>query len=414
MKPTEKTGPGLWAAFRCIKRSWGVYSLAASILIGICLGLVAMSTSRHHDVTAENAVQSSAPGTSLSAPQAAGTRLVARPRPPVAPHPKRADFEGEPTSGNARQVADAGNAVQSSAPGSSLSAPQAAGTRSVARPRPPVAPHPKRADFEGEPTSGNARQVADAGNAVQSSTAGTSLSVPQAAGTRLVARPRPPVAPHPKRADFEGEPTSGNARQVADWVADSRDNHGMPFAIIDKAGAKVFVFDADGRLRGATPALLGLARGDFPVRGIGDRALADIRPDERTTPAGRFVASLGFNAKRTDVLWVDYKNAVSLHRVVTNNPKERRLERLATPTALDKRISYGCINVPASFFDHVVKPAFTGSYGIVYVLPETRSIGEIFKSYYDVELRWGSGTNADIDEHPKLGLQQQDVRFARP
>ncbi len=84
---------------------------------------------------------------------------------------------------------------------------------------------------------------------------------------------------------------------------------------------------------------------------------------------------------------MDYEDAVSLHRVITNNPKERRLERLATPTRRDKRISYGCINVPATFFDNVVLPTFTGTKGVVYVLPETRSISEIFESYYDVDSR---------------------------
>ena len=108
-------------------------------------------------------------------------------------------------------------------------------------------------------------------------------------------------------------------------------------------------------------------------------------PEERTTPAGRFVASLGYNVHGKDVLWVDYATAVSLHRVITTNPKERRLQRLASPTPLDHRISYGCINVPAKFYDNVVSPAFTGTYGIVYVLPETRSNSETFASYYDVE-----------------------------
>jgi hypothetical protein len=159
----------------------------------------------------------------------------------------------------------------------------------------------------------------------------------------------------------------------------------MPFVIVDKMDAKVFVFDANGRLRGAAAALLGLARGDDSIPGIGDRKLADMRPEERTTPAGRFVASLGYNFNGKDVLWVDYDGAVSLHRVVTNEPKERRLQRLATPTSLDNRISYGCINVPVKFFDNVVSPAFTGTNGIVYVLPETRSNNEIFPSYYDVE-----------------------------
>ena len=181
-------------------------------------------------------------------------------------------------------------------------------------------------------------------------------------------------APQPKRANFEREYKSRDAQHVADWVVDSGDNHGMPFVIVDKVDAKVFVFDADGRLRGAAPALLGLARGDDSIPGIGDRNMSDMRPEERTTPAGRFVASLGYNFNGKDILWVNYDDAVSLHRVITTNPKERRLERLATPTPLDNRISYGCINVPEKFYNNVVSPAFTGTYGIVYVLPDTRSI----------------------------------------
>lgn len=43
----------------------------------------------------------------------------------------------------------------------------------------------------------------------------------------------------------------------------------------------------------------------------------------------------------SDVLWVDYDGAVSLHRVVTTNPAERRMERLATPAPLANRIYSG-------------------------------------------------------------------------
>jgi hypothetical protein len=194
------------------------------------------------------------------------------------------------------------------------------------------------------------------------------------------------AAQQPKRANFELERASREARYVADWVVDSGDNHGKPFAIVDKKDAKVFVFNADGRLRGAAPALLGLALGDDAVPGIGDRKLSSIRPEERTTPAGRFVAALGMSSRGEDVLWVDYDGAVSMHRVVTTKPKDRRLERLATPTPLDNRISYGCINVPAKFYENVVRPAFTGTEGIVYVLPETRLVQDVFASY-DVEER---------------------------
>jgi hypothetical protein len=228
-------------------------------------------------------------------------------------------------------------------------------------------------------------QVAAEDNAAPLSKPSQSLSAHEGATALLTIEKAPVIAIHPKRATFKREYKSKNAQRVADWVVDSGDNSGMPFVIVDKVDARVFVFDTDGEIRGAARALLGLARGDDSSPDIGERSLSDIRPEERTTPAGRFVASLGYNYNGKDVLWVDYDLAISLHRVVTSNPVERRLQRLATPTSVDKRISFGCINVPAEFFDKVVIPAFTGTYGIVYILPETSSNGKIFSSYYDVK-----------------------------
>ncbi|MDB5698092.1 MAG: hypothetical protein JWN69_896, partial [Alphaproteobacteria bacterium] len=142
------------------------------------------------------------------------------------------------------------------------------------------------------------------------------------------------------------------------------------FLVVDKVEAKVFAFDAQGRLLGSSAALVGVARGDVSPAGIGDRRLADIAPAERITPAGRFEAALGRNLAAKDILWIDYGAALSLHRVATGVPSERRLQRLATPTALDNRISYGCINVPAAFYDGVVLPLFRPANGVVYILPE--------------------------------------------
>ena len=106
--------------------------------------------------------------------------------------------------------------------------------------------------------------------------------------------------------------------------------------------------------------------------------MSQIRPEERTTPAGRFVASLGRNLGSQDVLWVDYAAALSLHRVLATNTREHRLQRLAAASPLDHRITFGCINVPVKFFDSVVDPTFTGTNGIVYILPEIKSIPEVF------------------------------------
>jgi hypothetical protein len=196
-----------------------------------------------------------------------------------------------------------------------------------------------------------------------------------------------------ERADFGSESVSGDARRIADWVVHSADNQRLPFLLVDKVGARVFVFDALGRIRGAAPALLGVARGDHAVPGIGERQYSEMPPQDRTTPAGRFPAALGMSTRGEDVLWVDYDGGVSLHRVVTTNPRERRLARLATPTPLDNRISYGCINVPKRFYEDVVSPAFTGTTGIVYVLPETLPVQAFFGAY-DVAERLAAALEA--------------------
>ena len=185
----------------------------------------------------------------------------------------------------------------------------------------------------------------------------------------------------PRRAYFGQERASPEAIHIADWVVDSADNQGMPFMIVDKVHARVLMFDAAGRLQGAASALLGLARGDDSVPGIGERKMSTIRPEERTTPAGRFVSSLARDIHGQEMLWVDYDTAISLHRVVKGTPGERRAQRLDSPASDDNRISYGCINVPVRFYDKLVSPAFTGTNGIVYILPETRSAREVFGSY---------------------------------
>jgi hypothetical protein len=64
--------------------------------------------------------------------------------------------------------------------------------------------------------------------------------------------------------------------------------------------------------------------------------------------------------------------------VRTTNRLEYRLERLATSNTDDKRISYGCINVPASFFDDFVRPIFAARRAVVYVLPEVKTAQEVF------------------------------------
>ena len=186
-----------------------------------------------------------------------------------------------------------------------------------------------------------------------------------------------PTGPAKAVADFGASAPGPDARQLADWIVRTRDHQGQAFFLVDKTHATLYAFDGQARLQASSPVLLGLAHGDDSVPGIGTRAMAQILPAERTTPAGRFVAEGGRNHKGEDIVWVDHEAAVSMHRVRTTNPLEQRADRLATPTVDDNRISFGCINVPVDFYNQQVQALFeTRRTAIVYVLPETRALHE--------------------------------------
>jgi hypothetical protein len=216
------------------------------------------------------------------------------------------------------------------------------------------------------------------------------LTLPPA-GLATLRASAPPRVPHasltlaPRLADFAGHEASADARFVANWVADAQDNQRLPFVILDKRDARVFVFDGHARLIDSTPVLLGFAVGDDSVVGIGKRPIAQVREDERTTPAGRFVSQPGRNASGEEVIWVDYDAAVSMHRVRPVDPKERRLERLASNDPSQRRISYGCINVPVAFFNSVIQPLLGAQRGVIYVLPESKGVRQVFARAYPVD-----------------------------
>jgi len=205
--------------------------------------------------------------------------------------------------------------------------------------------------------------------------------VADSAGDRqaVPAKRRPPTTQ--VVANFGKTWASPDARYVANWALRSGDNEDKAVVIVDKRDAKVFVFSPQGKLISASPALLGSAVGDHTVPGIGDRPLSQVLPEERTTPAGRFVAEPGRNANGEDIIWVDYDAAVSLHRVRPNVKTERRLQRLASATPADNRISFGCINLPVAFYEKVLSPTVHQQGAIVYVLPEVQSVQAMFGSH---------------------------------
>jgi len=206
---------------------------------------------------------------------------------------------------------------------------------------------------------------------------------PVSAQEQAQAQAQAPLHAMARHAAFHAQHPSSDVRHMADWVLTSQDNGTMFFVIVDKKQAKVFLFDPQGGVIAATPALLGAAHGDDTAPGVGDKPMNLVLAEEKTTPAGRFVAQLGSSSTRhEDVVWVDYDAAVSMHRVLK---VPERLKSLASPSPDDNRMSFGCINLPDAFYENALLPAVQFAGAVIYILPETRSLRQTFAAYYDVD-----------------------------
>jgi hypothetical protein len=186
---------------------------------------------------------------------------------------------------------------------------------------------------------------------------------------------------HGPLADLRNVQAGKDVVQLANWVSYTYDSERRPFVIVDKKAAHAYVFDGWGRLWNSSPVLVGMAQGDDSAPGVGKKRLSQLKPGEKTTPAGRFVARPGKDNHHANVVWIDYDAALSMHALASVSASERRAERMATPDPGDNRISNGCINLPPKFFHGVLWPTVRKSGAIVYVLPETRTVQQQFGAY---------------------------------
>jgi len=198
------------------------------------------------------------------------------------------------------------------------------------------------------------------------------------AGLALAALAQPSAA---SGRDFLATRPSTEARRLVDWVQQTRDARGRPFAVVDKRDARIYVFEGDGDLAGYSPALLGSTLGDHTVPGVGQRAqTGNVGEHERTTPAGRFEAHPGRNDKGEHVVWVDYESAFAIHRLRPGFAYRARSTRLTTTAADDKRVSWGCVVVPVAFYTDVVERVLGTRASVVYVMPESGPLNALFES----------------------------------
>ncbi len=184
------------------------------------------------------------------------------------------------------------------------------------------------------------------------------------------------ASPQPRPAVVAGEAAAlQDAAQLARWVIRSGDHEGLPFAVVDKRSATILIYTANGRLAGTSAALLGQTLGDASVVGVGERTQRQsLRPEDLTTPAGRFVSEPGRNSGGEQIVWIDYDSALAIHRLRPGASRQHRALRLSSNDARARRVSAGCVVVPEAFYDTVVAPLLGRSRGLVYIMPESGAL----------------------------------------
>lgn len=176
----------------------------------------------------------------------------------------------------------------------------------------------------------------------------------------------PPLAARPRGPDWPSA-----LQQLARQIVRDSGQPRRPFAIVEKRMALLVVHSANGAPLGLSRVLLGRTPGDHSVPGVGLRTeQGRLHEDDCTTPAGRFESEPGSNHSGEAVVWLDYAAALAIHRLRPGPSMADRARRLASPLAHDKRVSAGCVVVPAAFYEAVVQPALGRGPGVVYVLRE--------------------------------------------
>ena len=197
--------------------------------------------------------------------------------------------------------------------------------------------------------------------ALRNTVAAVSMALAVSLGTNV-------VISQPAEAATSMTPAAGEvvmssaAKATLDHVNETSDNGGRPFIIADKKAGKLYLMNAEGKVVDTAPALFG-------------KDSSDAARTDRATGAGKY--DLTYN--RDQRLPSGYEGSVqsfdtgtngetfAIHRVI-DIKGENRSGRLASATARDNRITHGCINVPAEFYNKHLD----GELGaVLYVLPET-------------------------------------------
>ena len=175
------------------------------------------------------------------------------------------------------------------------------------------------------------------------------------------------------------------------------------FMITDKADGKLHVFDAKGDPVVQAPALTG--------RGVGDKVIGG----NGVTPAGKFTLQIAqdpeyYSGYRYDLVEsADATGVIAVHAVWNGTKSEKRSERLASKTAADNRISWGCINTTNEVFTEKLLPNWEHLNGsLMFVMPENAAdLERMFPAKTSVTSKGASSAESAVQTRTVVGKEDQ-------
>lgn len=201
-------------------------------------------------------------------------------------------------------------------------------------------------------------------NALRNGLAAISMAMAIHLGTNVLVTPTAEAATLTPQA---GEVVMSSAAKASlDHIIDTNDNGGRPFVIADKKAGKLYLMNADGKVVDTTPALFGKTPSDSAkTSGVTGAGKYDLKYNrDARLPSGYAGSVQSFDTGANG-------EQFAIHRVIDVKGQNRQ-SRLDSKTARDNRITLGCINVPAEFYDQHLDNELGA---VLYVLPETSGWG---------------------------------------
>ena len=156
--------------------------------------------------------------------------------------------------------------------------------------------------------------------------------------------------------DLAREGWSAGARQMAGWAIRTNDHRGLPFVVIDQTHARLFAFDALGRLAASAQIL------SDPVGAAG------------WAPAGRLVADTRRSARLGTIVWANDHDVLWVDPAPPNDD-----DRFPIAAAFHHHAGRA-LHVPSEFYrEHL--HALRQQASIAYVLPGEPEMHRSSRSY---------------------------------